>query len=60
MKSIHKALILFSLFTVVIVFIHHKALENNYLGLHKKCMSEHNFDYTDEYCELCDSLIKTK
>lgn len=58
MKPIHKALIMFSFFTIMVVFIHHKALENKYLRLHEECMSEHDFDYMDTNCELCDSLIK--
>lgn len=60
LEPIHYIVIMVCIISVALTFDYHTVQDNKRLELHKKCMIEHNFDYTDEYCELCDSLIKIK
>jgi len=58
LQPIHYILIMVCIISVTLTFDYHIVQDNKRLEKHKNCVIEHNFDYTDEYCELCDSLTK--
>ena len=59
-ETIHYILIMTCIIVVFLVWDYHMVQDNKYLEQHEKCMIENNFDYTYQYCQICDSLIKTK
>lgn len=58
LQPIHWILIMASVIAFFLTFDYHLVQENNYLEKHEQCMNSHNFEYTDNNCEYCDSLIK--